>query len=108
LLPDGKQFLRGPEVKIPVQEYDETITISTNSIDEWSWSGWVDLREQNMVSWQNRVKQINQYVNTLPKDDSSSKHHHGKYYWGEDSGTNIGKVAAWIFINEDKGLRIKR
>jgi hypothetical protein len=61
-----------------------------------------------MVSWQDRVKQINQYVNALPKDDSSSKHHHGKHYWGKDSGTNIGKVAAWIFINEDKGLRIKR
>ncbi len=108
LLPDGKQFLRGPEVKIPVQEYNETLTISAEHIDEWSWSGWVDLRERNMVSWQDRIKQINHYVDALPDDDSSSKYHHGKQYWSLDNGTNIGKVAAWIFINEDKGLRIKR
>jgi hypothetical protein len=108
LLPDGKQFLRGPEVKIPVQKYNETLTISAEHIDEWSWSGWVDLREQNMVFWQDRIKQINQYIDTLPDDDSSSKYHHGKQYWRMDRGTNIGKIAAWIFINEDKGLRIKR
>jgi hypothetical protein len=108
LMPDGKRLLRGPEIKIPVKKLIDTLEVTQDSIDDWAAAGWLDLREQNMSLWQKRIEQINQYIAELPKDDSSSLHHHGLRYWGLDQGTKIGKVAAWIFIHEDKGARIKR
>lgn len=107
LLPDGEQILRGPQVKIPVQRGRESLKITPEKIDKWAYAGWVDLREENMKLWIGRVQQIIDFVDSIPKDDTSSQYHHGIQYWDAQESMNIGKVAAWIFINEDKGLRIK-
>ncbi len=108
LMPDGKRLLRGPEIKVPVRKHIDQLEVTAEAIDVWASAGWLDLREKNMHLWQRRIEQINQYIDELPKNDSSSLHHHGVRYWGIDQDTNIGKVAAWIFIHEDKGARIKR
>ena len=107
LLPDGEQILRGPQVKIPVRRGRETLKITPEKIDKWAYAGWVDLREENMKLWLERVQNIIDFVDGIPKDDTSSQYHHGIQYWDAQESMNIGKVAAWIFINEDKGLRIK-
>lgn len=108
LMPDGKRLLRGPEVKIPTRLGRSSIPMRETQINEWSDAGWIDLRKENMALWQGRIEKILSFVDDLNKQDTSSLHHHGRQYWDVNKPMNIGKVAAWIFINEDKGLRIKR
>ncbi len=107
LLSDGEQILRGPVAKIPVQRGRETLDVTQEKIEKWTYAGWVDLREKNMELWLERVEQIIEFVDQIPSDETSSRFHHGIQYWDAQAPMNIGKVAAWIFINEDKGLRIK-
>lgn len=108
LLSDGKHLLRGPEVMIPSRLGREALPIDREQLNEWAYSGWVDLRVENFKLWKNRLKKIYQYVKSLNPEDTSSQHQHGRQYWNVDQPLNIGKIAAWIFVNEDKGLRIKR
>ncbi len=107
LMRDGKRLLRGPEVKIPAQLGRLSLTINPKRLNEWADAGWVDLREENMKLWQERITKILHYVDSLPPDDTSSRYHHGIQYWNIQQPMNIGKVTAWIFMNEDKGLRVK-
>ncbi len=107
LLSDGERILRGPEAKIPVQKGREKLEITPERIEKWAYAGWVDLREKNIKRWLERIDQIIEFVEKIPHDDTSSRYHHGIQYWDAQAPMNIGKVAAWIFINEDKGLRIK-
>ncbi len=107
-LADGEQILRGPVVKIPTQLGRDSIEMNNEEMEKWAYAGWVDLRESNIKLWQNRIKQIIAEVDSFPTDDSSSRYHHGIQYWDIDNSFDIGKIASWIFINEDKGLRIKR
>ncbi|NOZ73757.1 MAG: short-chain dehydrogenase, partial [FCB group bacterium] len=108
LLPDGRRLLRGPEIKIPAYRGEDTIPLTPEKLDDWAHAGWVDLRKSNVLRWQNRIRGILEYIQSLPADDSSSQFHHGLRYWNVEQPFNIGKVAAWIFIQEDKGARIKR
>ena len=48
------------------------------------------------------------YVKGIPAEETSSQYSHGISYWSIDEPMNVSKVAAWIFIHEDEGLRIKR
>ncbi len=108
LLNNGKNLLRGPSVKIPVQLDKNKINYNSEQLDEWANAGWIDLRETNMRLWKSRISDIVDYVNGLPVEDSSSRFHHGIKYWKIDEPIDIGKLASWIFIFEDEGLRIKR
>lgn len=108
LLSDGKHLLRGPEVKIPTQLSRQKLEITKDHICDWAHAGWIDLREENMRLWQERMQSIQDELNDIPTDDTSSQFHHGPRYWRAEQPVNIGKVVAWIFINEDKGLRVKR
>lgn len=107
LLKDGKRLLRGPEIVIPAPLGRKAVPMSPERIEQWTYSGWVDLRQENMQLWRERAEKIVAYAEGLPADDSSSRFDHGRWYWEIDQPLNIGKVAAWIFINEDKGRRIK-
>jgi hypothetical protein len=108
LLNDGKKLLRGPSVKIPVQLGKSIINLDSEKKDKWANAGWIDLRESNMKLWKSRINDIVNYVNGLPIEDNSSRFDHGIEYWKINEPVNIGKLASWIFIEEDKGLRIKR
>ncbi len=108
LLRDGRKLLRGPNVVIPVQLSQAAVSVNDQLIDTWATAGWVDLREQNLRLWQSRIRKIMDYIKALPVGDTSSRYSHGIQYWEIDEPMNIGKLAAWIFINEDRGVRIKR
>ncbi len=108
LMSDGKTLLRGPDVIIPTQEESELISYDETDLNRWADSGWIDLRIENISLWKKRMKRIFEWVESLPKNDSSSRHAHGSQYWDMDQPFNIGKVVAWIFMNEDQGIRFKR
>ena len=108
LLSDGKNLIRGPEVKIPAKLNQDVIDMTEEDINRWSEAGWVDLRLENMKLWRARITKILEQTDSLPADDTSSRFHHGRLYWNDKEPLQLGKIASWIFINEDKGLRIKR
>jgi len=107
LLKDGKSLLRGPEVKIPNSGKGDSNPVNSDNINEWAEAGWVDLRQKNMEVWLERIEKILTFVGSLDIHDSSSRQHHGHHYWDSNKPLNIGRIAAWLFMNEDKGLRIK-
>ncbi|MCH8023127.1 MAG: short-chain dehydrogenase [Candidatus Marinimicrobia bacterium] len=108
LMSDGKRLLRGPVVEIPPALARDEIPITPQSIDDWAEAGWVDLREANIRHWQTRAQAILAEAELIPEEESGSQYHHNREYWAPDEPLNVGKVAAWIFVNEDKGLRVKR
>lgn len=108
LLKDGKSLLRGSVVKIPT--HNENLEITAETIDDWAYDGWVDLRPESMSSWKKRIENIMNEINSIPEHDTSSRNTRNSDYWlSEDGGDeiHIGKVASWIFINEEKGERMK-
>jgi len=94
LLPDGKQLLRGPQVKGDTAD-----------------SGWVDLTPQNMKHWHERLLAILEDIEqNLAMEDSSSELNRtfpATRTWTEDNHFDIGEIAGWIFIHEEGGLREK-
>jgi len=107
LLPNGKSLLRGNEIKIPPFRGKNVLDVSEEKINLWASDGWVDLRPQNMLTWQNRLKAIIREADAIPESDTSSMHVRTKRYWNNFEEINIGKVVSWIFIHEERGKRMK-
>lgn len=107
MYPDGKSVLRGNEMKIPPYRGDDELTVTPENIDLWCNDGWVDLRVQNMVNWQRRIKAIMDEANSIHYSDTSSMHVRTKKYWNNFEVIDLGKVVGWIFIREEKGERMK-
>lgn len=107
LYPDGKSLLRGNLIKIPPYRGEEELDITHERIDRWAKDGWVDLREENVILWQSRLKALMTEAETIPDDDTSSLHVRNKQYWNNFEKVDIGKVVSWIFIHEEHGLRMK-
>ena len=107
LFPDGKNYLRGNDVKIPVRSAD-ILKGDMKNINQWCEEGWVDLRSDNFVSWQDRFKRIIDQSNKVPEEDSSSRYFYNPAYWDGYKSIDEGKLAAWIFEFEDNGWRFKR
>ena len=106
LLPDGRTFLRGPEIKIP--GYDPSVgprRASQEEIDAWATKGWVDLRAANLVRWAERLEHVlaSRRGGSAGASDALA---HDTY--GRDD-FRIGEVVAWVFSNEPefRGFRIK-
>jgi hypothetical protein len=102
LSPDGKHLLRGPRINIPESIYHE-VKIGKDDVDQWARKGWIDLRPSSLASWQERFRLMNRSQHLLHTRGSSSIT--TKTYLTDS--IEIGAVVAWIFINEDKGYRIK-
>lgn len=107
LLPDGKELLRGPVVIIPSKAEGDLIDVSTDKINKWAYDGWFDLREHNWKLWKERFIRIIDETKNLDDDSFSSRYVFNSEYWDNFSEINIGKIVGWIFINEEKGLRMK-
>ncbi len=107
LFPDGKNYLRGPDVKVPAISENETIKITKLNLDKWAHDCWVDLRESNWIQWKNRFVKIMEQTEKEFDKTFSSKLTFDKNYWHNFDEVNIGKIVGWIFINEEKGLRMK-
>ncbi|MCX7874987.1 MAG: short-chain dehydrogenase [Melioribacteraceae bacterium] len=107
LLPNGKQLLRGNEIKIPPFRGENELELNEVNLNNWANDGWVDLRENNMLVWQQRLKSIMKEAESIHPNDTSSMHVRTKKYWNNFETIDIGKVVGWIFIKEEKGERMK-
>jgi hypothetical protein len=107
LLPNGKSLLRGSMIKIPPYRGEDTLALSSRSIDQWAHDGWVDLRVKNMETWRTRFKQIISDIERLPPDETSSRTMHNREYWKDLAEIDPGKVCGWLFTYEEKGRRMK-
>jgi hypothetical protein len=104
---DGIHLIRGTEIKIPPRRAGGIYKLTKRNIDRWAHDGWIDLRPENMRRWKERFKTIAAEITAMPKEDTSSHYEWNKDYWQKSKAIEIGKVVAWIFVNEDKGLRMK-
>ncbi len=107
LMPDGVSLVRGNEIKIPPFRGDYEYPATPENINAWAKDGWVDLRKENFVKWQERIKAIIDEAESIPPNDTSSMYVRNKKYWDNFEKINIGKVVSWIFIHEEHGLRMK-
>jgi NAD(P)-dependent dehydrogenase (short-subunit alcohol dehydrogenase family) len=107
LLPDGR-LLRGPECKIPpVASASDDYAVTPESLEKWTWAGWVDLREANMAQWKDRFDKIEAEITAIPRADSSSRFLRDRQFWSSEGLIQPGKVVGWIFAIEEKGARMK-
>ena len=107
LLSDGKTLLRGREIKIPPYRGENELKITDKTLDAWAHDGWVDLRTKNMERWRRRFETIMLDVAKVAKGDTSSRHFRTKAYWNNFEDIDPGKLAGWIFGEEEKGKRMK-
>ncbi len=107
LLPDGEKYLRGSSVKIPPFRGERNLPLNPDNVDRWCEEGWVDLRPVNITSWQQRLQRIMDETNAIDADDSSSRYIFTREHWDNFETINPGKIAAWIFMVEEKGARMK-
>ncbi|MDD5087436.1 MAG: short-chain dehydrogenase [bacterium] len=107
LLPDGKRILRGPEVKIPAYSGSNEIPMREGCIEEWADKGWLDLRPSNMRKWQQRVKDFFKSAVTDTEGDTSSAFPWERRMLGSGEEYFAGKIVTHIFIEEEKGGRLK-
>jgi hypothetical protein len=107
LLPNGKEILRGPDIKIPSVAEGENIKLTKDKIEKWAHDGWFDLRVENWKLWKDRFIKIMKYTKDISDESNSSRYVFNLEYWDNFKSINIGKVVGWIFINEEKGIRMK-
>jgi predicted XRE-type DNA-binding protein len=107
LLADGKTLLRGREIKIPAYLGENELKISSEKINTWAKDGWVDLRVENLNHWKSRVKLIIANAEKISNEETSSRHFRKRSYWNDFATIEPGKLAAWIFTEEEKGKRGK-
>jgi hypothetical protein len=108
LFPDGKKYLRGSDVKVPVQRAEKEFPLTAENIDKWCDEGWIDLRESNWIEWQNRINRIIKQTNSMIGETTGSRYYYSKNYWNDFNEFDEGKIIGWVFEYEDKGWRFKR
>ena len=104
LLDDG-EVIRGPRVIIPT-EADET-PITAERLESWVYDGWVDLRAENCRRWIKRFNRIHEEIEALDPNDTSSRKLRSRRFWHDEHDILPGKIAGWIFAEEEKGARMK-
>ncbi|MBI4428990.1 MAG: polysaccharide biosynthesis protein [Ignavibacteriales bacterium] len=107
LLSNGKTLLRAKEIKIPPYRGENELSITGKSLDAWAHDGWVDLRTKNMELWKHRFTRIMNDTELIPKGETSSRHFRSKGYWNNFEDIDPGKLAGWVFSEEEKGKRMK-
>jgi hypothetical protein len=107
LLSDGKTLLRGKEIKIPPYRGENELPITETAMRAWIHDGWVDLRVENMLRWKSRFAAIVKDAEETSTKDTSSRHFRTRLYWENFEEIDPGKIAGWIFSEEEKGKRMK-
>lgn len=103
LSPDGSRLIRGPRIRIPEIPGMDEVPLNTESIEAWAHKGWVDLRPQNFVTWQDRFD-IMQHARQQLRGRGSAAVTREAYLHDR---IVIGEIVGWIFNNEENGYRIK-
>ncbi|PIW70818.1 MAG: short-chain dehydrogenase [Ignavibacteriales bacterium CG12_big_fil_rev_8_21_14_0_65_30_8] len=107
LLPDGNTLLRAENIKIPPFRGENELVITKENKEKWATEGWVDLRTSNIKRWQKRLSELIKEAEAISDSDTSSTHVRTKTYWNNYEELNIGRICSWLFIHEEKGLRMK-
>jgi len=99
LLSDGRHILRGPDVRVPpgAGQRPDDARLPEN--------GWVDLRPANWRKWCTRAVAILE-ERAQGGADLGSRSDLGVLE--DDDRIRPGRLAAWVFRREDRGIRIKR
>ena len=113
VLKSNKKLIRGKHVSVPADipgKPNAEFEASQDLIDKWAHDGWVDLRYSNFELWKNRISFILENINSISVNDTSSNNVYRFEYWKKEKGTyklHESKLVSWIFIHEDKGVRMK-
>lgn len=107
LMSDGVSLLRGESIKIPAYRGEDRLDVTPASINAWASAGWVDLREENIRNWQERLLRIRSQSQAEPAGDTSSRANFSHVHWEEFASMPVGKIVAWVFTVEDEGARMK-
>ncbi len=107
LLSDGTTLLRGSDIKIPPFRGENELLVTNDSVNAWAHDGWVDLRQKNMERWKWRFETITKDMDQIPSDETSSRHMRTKEFWNNFEEIDTGKLAGWIFSEEEHGKRMK-
>jgi hypothetical protein len=100
LLRDGARLLRGPEVRVPPT--DDQSPDDPRLAD----NGWVDLRPANWRRWKERLGTMVRELEDAADADGGSRADIEP--GSRRDQLRPGRLAAWVFRHEDRGLRIKR
>jgi len=106
---DGKKLLRGTKIVAPPFRGDNTVSCCSETLDEYCYVGWVDLRPANMECWRRRMQNlvaVMQAIDWKKGGSNTSSRFNRKNYLDEDGQLNIGEIAGWIFNTEEGGNRI--
>jgi hypothetical protein len=102
-------LLRGRHVKTPPPSGENEVRLDSPAVEEWARAGWIDLRVSNLERWKRRLQAMQEDSLSIPTHDTSSRYVRDREFWSDspDAPWSIqpGEIAAWIFINEDKGER---
>ncbi len=108
LMKNGKNYLRGKDIKIPVRRGEDKLEFNDANINQWCYDGWLDLRPSNFEVWKERFANIMSHSDSFDRNDTSSRFTYTNDFWDGFENIDEGKVVAWIFEYEDKGWRFKR
>ncbi|HUE76650.1 MAG TPA: hypothetical protein VMM83_01795, partial [Longimicrobiales bacterium] len=100
LLPDGERVLRGPVAKVAPEDGQSPRD------PRLAEQGWVDLRPANWEKWRDRLRSVDAQLETGPTAADGSRVDLEPHARG--TALRPGRLAAWVFRNEDAGERIKR
>jgi hypothetical protein len=103
LPPDASRLVRGPRINVPEYAGKSRLPVSPQAIDEWAERGWIDLRPDNILRWQDRFRRMLRSAQRVHRQGSAAITMSA--YRSED--IRIGEVVGWIFNNEEEGYRIK-
>jgi len=103
LIPNGKELIRGPYIRIPEIPGLTQVPVTSDSVNKWAAKGWVDLRPQNFAHWRKRFVSMAGF-STDAREEGSAAIDREKYPY-ED--IRVGAIVAWILNNEIEGYRIK-
>ncbi|HEX2163645.1 MAG TPA: short-chain dehydrogenase [Thermoanaerobaculia bacterium] len=105
LLDDGR-LIRGVEVLVPGNA--EAAPVTPEAVETWARDGWIDLRLANCATWRDRFRRIRDGYESIPVDDTSSRHVRDRKFWDDGERIQPGKVVGWILSVEEGGRRLKR
>ena len=104
LLP-SLEVIRGPKVIVPGHARNEPVT--PELLEAWIYDGWVDLRPENCARWIERFSRIYAEMESIPRDDTSSRYLRNHSFWHDENVILPGKILGWVLSVEEKGARIK-
>jgi hypothetical protein len=86
--------------------------VTSDAINRWAETEWIDLRVSNMARWRNRMALVLSEADVMPAPSFDSSSRWGRAMadpasWQMQPEINVGEVVGWIFTSEEEGGRMK-